>query len=180
MIIKMPQKEYKNPQDLRNKSVHLAFSENEIADLDKYREKTTRTQFIRQALNDKYIRIEHPEMFGGGSSSSNNENVLELLNKINISNDDIKKFLKTTLVKEINKTLKVLKTMVNEPIVEKNKEIVINILKEHGKLRVPKLMELSNLRNHEFYDVISDDSLFSLSPKNEIEYINSEEDESDE
>lgn len=59
-------KGYKDPKDVRNKMIHLGFSENDIEEIDEYVKESslnTRTAFIRDAISEKINRIKNPELF---------------------------------------------------------------------------------------------------------------------
>ncbi len=59
-------KGYKAPKDVKTKFFHISFSENEIEDIEGYMRAstfTTKTSFIREAVNEKIMRKNHPELF---------------------------------------------------------------------------------------------------------------------
>ena len=64
--------------------------------------------------------------------------------------------------------------MVKEPEIEKNEKLIIELLKEHKKLKPLKIMELSGLSSHKVYDVISNDNVFSINMKGEVVLKNGE------
>lgn len=167
----MPKTNFKDPKDIRDKMVHLAFSENEIISVDKYVEECnypTRTEFIRQAIFDKINRIENPELFM--TKTTNNGRISEFLEEVKANNEQQKEILKKLgILDEIQENLGILQTLTNRPEIEKNKKIVIELLKKHKHLKPLKIMELSKLASHEVYDVISDNSLFIININGEVE-----------
>ena len=159
----------KDPKDLRKKMIHIMLSENELAQLDKYKENTTRTEFIRQALKDKYDRIENPQLFMGNQGSSNMEEISEFLSEIKTTNAETKKMLKQLKsLNEIKSILKTVQTMANRPEIEKNEKLIIGLLKKHGHLKPLKIIELTKLRNSDVYDVISNELIFSINMNGEV------------
>ena len=167
----MAKTNFKDPKDIRNKLIHLAFSENEITKIDKYVDDgnyPTRTEFIRQAIFDKFDRTENPDLFM--TKTSNNGNLSEFLEEVRANTEQQKEILKTLpILNKIQQTLGILKTLTKQPEIEKNKKIVIDLLKKHKHLKPLKIMELSKLASHEVYDVISDDSLFIININGEVE-----------
>lgn len=167
----MAKTNFKDPKDIRDKLVHLAFSENEIIEIDKFVDEgnyPTRTEFIRQAIFDKINRIENPDLFM--TKTTNNGKISEFLEEVRANNEQQKKILKKLgILNEIQQTLGILKNLTKRPEIEKNKKIIIELLKKHKHLKPLKIMELSKLASHEVYDVISDESLFMININGEVE-----------
>ncbi len=167
----MKKTDFKDPKDIRDKMIHLAFSENEVTKIDKYVDDgnfPTRTEFIRRAIYDKIDRIDNPEVFM--TKTVNNGRIFEFLEEVRANNEQQKEILKTLpILNEIQQTLGVLQTLTKRPEIEKNKKIVIELLKEHTHLKPLKIMELSKLASYEVYDVISDNSLFIININGEVE-----------
>lgn len=62
----MPKTKFKDTKDIRDKAIHLAFSENEITQIDTIVKENyygTRTNFIRVAIFDKKMLLEKPELY---------------------------------------------------------------------------------------------------------------------
>lgn len=167
----MAKTNFKDQKDIRNKFIHLAFSENEITKIDKYVDEgnyPTRTEFIRQAIFDKFNRIENPDVFM--TKTINNGEISDFLEEVRTNNEQLKKIFKILpTLHEIQQTLGILQTLTKQPEIEKNKKIVIELLKKHKHLKPLKIMEMSKLASHEVYDVISDDSLFIININGEVE-----------
>ncbi len=169
MSAKVKVRKLKAPEDIRKKMIHIMLSEREMAELDEFREGTTRTEFIRQALKDKYDRIENPQLFMGNGASSNNDQISEFLSEIKTTNVETKKMLKKLVsLNEIKTILKSVQAMANKPEIEKNEKIIVELLREKKKLKPLKIIELTGLRNNEVYDVISNDLMFSINMNGEV------------
>ncbi|MHA1874889.1 MAG: ribbon-helix-helix protein, CopG family [Promethearchaeota archaeon] len=165
-----------NPQDKRNKLIHLAFSQNEITEIDKHvkQANTSRTEFIRQAIQDKIMKIENPELFNP-ASNVNTSDFSEFLKEIKTSNKQQKIILeKLSIVKQIQDNFTLLKTIAKEPEIMENEKIIIDILKEHGPLKPLKIMDLADLRSHKVYDVISNENVFSININGKVILKNGE------
>ena len=167
-------------KDIRSKTIHIAFSENEVSQIDKYCKHdkiklTSRTEFIRQALFDKIRRIENPEVYNQISKSFDVDQIPEFLKEIKASNEQQKAILKRLIiVDQIQSNFKVLKDMGKQPEIEVNEKIVIDLLTEHKKLKPLKIMKLSGLSSHKIYDVISNDNVFSINITGEVVLKNGE------
>ena len=167
-------------KDIRSKTIHIAFSENEVSQIDKYCKHdkvklTSRTEFIRQALFDKIRRIENPEVYNQISKSFDVDQISEFLKEIKASNEQQKAILKRLIiVDQIQTNFKVLKEMGKQPEIEVNEKIVIDLLTEHKKLKPLKIMKLSGLSSHKIYDVISNDNVFSINITGEVVLKNGE------
>ena len=167
----MAKTNFKDPKDIRDKMVHLAFSENEITKIDKYVDNgnyPTRTEFIRQAIFEKINRIENPDLYM--TKTTNNDKISEFLDEVRVTNEQQKEILKKfTVLNEIQDTLGILQTLTKRPEIEKNEKIVIELLKKHEHLKPLRIMELSKLASHEVYDVISNKILFIINLNGEVE-----------
>jgi len=167
-------------KDIRSKTIHIAFSENEVSQIDKYCKHdkiklTSRTEFIRQAIFDKIRRIENPEVNNHISKKFDVEQISEFLKEIKSSNDQQKEILKRLIiVDQIQSNFKVLKDMAKQPEMEKNEKLVIDLLTEHKKLKPLKIMKLSGLSSHKTYDVISNENVFSINMNGEVVLKNGE------
>ena len=167
-------------KDIRNKTIHVAFSENEISQIDNYCKHdkiklTSRTEFIRQAIFDKIRRIEEPELYNSISKKFDVDQISEILKEIKSSNDQQKEILKRLIiVDQIQSNFKVLKDMAKQPELEANEKIVIDLLIEHKKLKPLKIMKLSGLSSNKIYDVISNENVFSINMNGEVILKNGE------
>ncbi|MFW9971151.1 MAG: ribbon-helix-helix domain-containing protein [Candidatus Odinarchaeota archaeon] len=167
----MAKSNFKDPKDIREKLVHIAFSENEVNEIDNFAEEgnySTRTEFIRQAVFDKINRIKNPDLFM--TKTQNNGKISEFLEEVRVNNEQQKEILKKlSILNDIQQTLGVLQSLTKQPEIEKNKKIIIELLKKHKHLKPLKIMELSKLASHEVYDVISDEALFIININGEVE-----------
>ena len=167
-------------KDIRKKTIHIAFSENEITQIDKYCKHdeiklTSRTEFIRQAIFEKIRRIENPEDNNPISKKFDGDQISEFLKEIKSSNKQQKEILKRLLiVDQIQNNFKMLKNIVKEPEIEKNEKLIIVLLTEHKKLKPLKIMKLSGLSSHKIYDVISNENVFSINMNGEVVLKNGE------
>jgi len=167
-------------KDIRNKTIHIAFSENEVSQIDKYCKHdkiklTSRTEFIRQAIFDKIRRIENPEDNNRISKKFDVDQISEFLKEIKASNEQQEAILKRLIiVDQIQSNFKVLKNMAKQPELEENEKIVIDLLIEHKKLKPLKIMKLSGLSSHKVYDIISNDNVFSINMNGEVVLKNGE------
>ncbi|MBA7700214.1 hypothetical protein ES703_108923 [subsurface metagenome] len=167
-------------KDIRNKTIHIAFSENEISQIDKYCKHdkiklTSRTEFIRQAIFDKIRRIENPEVYNHTNKKFDVDQISEFLKEIKASNEQQQEILRRLIiVDQIQTNFKVLKNMAKQPEMEKNEKIIIELLTKHKKLKPLKIMDLSGLSSHKVYDVISNDNVFSINMNGEVVLKNGE------
>ena len=167
-------------KDVRNKTIHIAFSENEITQIDKYCnlddvKLTTRTAFIREAIFDKIRRIKNPKDYNQITKQFDGEQISEFLKEIKTSNKQQKEILnRLVIVDQIQTNFKMLKNIAKEPEIEKNEKRIIALLTKHKKLKPLKIMELSELSSHKIYDVISNDNVFSINMNGEVVLKNGE------
>lgn len=167
-------------KDVRNKTIHIAFSENEITQIDKYCKLndiklTTRTAFIREAIFDNIRRIKNPKDYSPIGQKFDGEQISEFLKEIKTSNKQQKEILnRLVIVDQIQTNFKVLKNMAKEPEIEKNEKLIVVLLTEHKKLKPLKIMKLSGLSSHKIYDVISNDNIFSINMNGEVVLKNGE------
>ena len=133
----MGKTKFKDPKDIRDKTVHINFSENEITKIDEYvgKNNTTRTAFIRDAIWRKIALTQKPEASNSQFSDSTGNLIFESLEEIK---KEIKRF---NIVKELEGIHSTLRTLESESNIKKNMIIVDEILKKHdGKLKMTKLM----------------------------------------
>lgn len=154
-------------KEIRDKMVHIAFTKSEKEEIKKYAENMTSSEFIRQAIRDKIMRIENPELFQERISSDlDNKQLTKLLEMTNESSEKINLILeKFDTIVQIENTLKVLGSMVERPVIEQKQKVIIELLKTHDSLKPKKLMELSGFSKEEIYDIISNSNIFSIDIK---------------
>jgi len=164
-----------DPENKRDKLIHLAFSQNELEDIDKHvkQANTSRTEFIRQAIQDKIMKINNPELFN--VVNSNTSDFSEFLREIKTSNKQQKIILeKLSIVKQIQDNFSLLKSMSKQPEIDLNEKIIIKLIREHGPLKPLEIMDLGDLRSHKVYDVISNDQVFSININGKVILKNGE------
>ena len=164
-----------DPENKRDKLIHLAFSSNELEDIDKHvkQANTSRTEFIRQAIQDKIMKINNPELFN--VVNSNTSDFSEFLREIKTSNKQQKIILeKLSIVKQIQDNFSLLKSMSKQPEIDLNEKIIIKLIREHGPLKPLEIMDLGDLRSHKVYDVISNDQVFSININGKVILKNGE------
>lgn len=162
------------PQDKRTKLIHLAFSPNELKEIDVNVKKanTSRTEFIRQAIQDKIMKIENPALFNS-ALNIDNSNFDEFLKEIKTSNKQQKIILeKLSIVKQIQDNFTLLKTIAKEPEILQNEKVIIDLIREKGPLKPLEIMDLANLCSLEVYDVISNENVFSINLNGKVELKN--------
>ncbi len=152
----------------RDKIVHIAFTENEIKEIDKYRKEfnTTRSNFIRNAITEKIRSIKNPNIYNGIGSI--NKEILEKLLRNQEKQENYSKII-SKKVETLDKILVNLALLKEErKNLVKEEQIIIKLLKDHEKLKPLKLIELSELPSNVVYDVISNDKMFSITMNGEI------------
>jgi len=166
-----------DPEDKRTKLIHLAFSPNEIQEIDKHvkQANTSRTEFIRQAIQDKIMKIKNPEMFDKTTSNFNPSEFDEYVRNIKLTVKQQNEILeKLAIVNQIQDNFTLLKSMAKQPEIAKNEKIIIDLIKEHGPLKPLKIMDLADLRSHKVYDVISNENVFSININGKVILKNGE------
>ena len=154
----------------RDKFVHIAFTENELKEIDKYRKEfnTTRSNFIRNAIIEKIRRIKNPNIYNEIGLGSINQKLLEKLLRNQERQEKYSKII-SKKVEVLDKILTNLALLREErKNLVKEEQIIINLLKDHKKLKPLKLIELSKLPSNIVYDVISNDKLFSITMNGEL------------
>ncbi len=161
----------KDDKDKRTNLVHLAFSENELKDIDKYRGKTsahtTRTSFIRDAINEKIMRIENPEKFGRVSS---NEEQLKEIKELQLKQLKLSKAIeeRLSIVNGINETFKALKQSISKEEIAEYCKTIISMLKVHKKVKIQKLMLLTGYKQKIIYDCIAANDILEINDSEEV------------
>jgi len=158
----------------RDRMVHIAFTENELKEIDEYRREfnTTRSSFIRNAITEKIRIIKNPNIHIGIGSINQ-----ELLEKLFINQEKQEKYHKI-----ISKKVEILdKILVNLSLLReerknlvKEEQIIIKLLRDHEKLKPLKIIELTKLPINIIYDVISNDKLFGITMNGEVKLIDND------
>ena len=158
----------------RNKIVHIAFTENELKEIDKYRKEfnTTRSNFIRNAITEKIRRIKNPNIYNGIGSI--NKEVLDKLLRNQEKQENYSKIIskKLEILGQIRTNLSLLREERKNLV--KEEQIIIKLLKDHEKLKPLKIIELSKLPSNIIYDVISNDKLFGMTMNGEVKLIDND------
>ena len=151
----------------RDKRIHIAFNESELEEIDKYRKesKTTRSNFIRQAIFEKIRRIENPEI-NIGNMENINDLMTQLLNGQK-KQQEVNKLImeRATTGKDLKNSFNALKGLVKNANGKIKRMKIINLLKAHGSLRINKLIELSGFSKETIYELIADQEIFSINLK---------------
>ena len=128
---------------------HVAFTPSEVDKIKQYSDhyNMTDSEFIRQAINDKIMRIENPESF----NKANNEELTRQL----LKNQELmlreQKLMKDKLsaVNNIRNGVKSISSLLSDGTLKENldlkKEKLLNTMKGHNKAFTPK--ELESLTN---------------------------------
>ena len=152
----------------RDKTVHIAFTENELEEIDKYRKEfnTTRSNFIRNAITEKIRSIKNPNIYNGIGSI--NQELLEKLLRNQEKQENYSKIIskKVEILDKILANLTLLREERKNLV--KEEQIIIKLLKDHKKLKPLKIIELSKLPSNIVYDVISNDKIFSITMNGEL------------
>lgn len=160
-MLKMNDK--KDQKDIRS-VFHVSISESEKEQVRKIAKESNMSisEFIRQSVFDKISRIENPEL--DKSNSQNDSLILEYLRKHDKRLLAMEKILRQRVSngKVIKSSLEEIKARVNHAKLDFEKEQVIQALKKYGKLRPKEINEHTGIEVHSIYEIISDDSIFSL------------------
>jgi len=156
----------KEPNEIRNRLVHIAFSEEEINKIDIFVEKalTTRTDFIRQAIFDKIRLIEHPELETGEQLSQAKLEEIEKNTRLMLELQQ-QYSEQAKIVNEINKSLSLLQEYSLQERVDSEKENVFNILEVHGELTPGEILEKIALPEEVLFKILADKKLFELTQR---------------
>jgi len=142
MVKKSPKKE----NEIKDKIIHIAFSKEEKEQIKKYSKEsnTTLSEFIRQAVYDKILRIENPSKFGNVSSFEDQfKEIKELqLKQIKLEELNLERIKNLNGIKE---SLIELKPLVNEKELKNNSQAIFSLLKFHKSLSLDKIEQLLNL-----------------------------------
>ena len=135
----------------RDKIKHIAFTESETKKIKKHSNyyNMTDSEFIRQAINDKILRIEKPESFNG----LGNKDVEKILKNQELLLKE-QKLMKTKLVmvNGLKNSYKSLSNLISDGTVKENFKLkmdkIKDVMKAYNKPFTPK--ELASLTNFDF------------------------------
>jgi len=151
---------------------HVAFTPSEVDKIKQYSDhyNMTDSEFIRQAINDKIMRIENPESF----NKANNEELTRQL----LKNQELmlreQKLMKDKLsaVNNIRNGVKSISSLLSDGTLKENldlkKEKLLNTMKAYNKSHTPK--ELESLTNIDVKTVLL--ILTQLESKNQVKMDN--------
>lgn len=135
----------------RDKVKHIAFTESEVKKIKNYAKhyNMTSSEFIRQAINDKILRIEKPESFNG----LGNKDVEKILKNQELLLKE-QKIMKTKLVmvNGLKNSYKSLSNLISDGTVKENFKLkmdkIKDVMKAYNKPFTPK--ELVSLTGFDF------------------------------
>ena len=73
--------------------------------------------------------------------------------------------------KVIKSSLEEIKSRVNHARLEFEREVIIKALKREGNLRPKELSEHTNIDKNDIYEIISDDSIFTIDMQGRVKLI---------
>ena len=162
---------YKDPKDVKTKLFHMSFSENELEEIEKYVKEspiTTKTAFIREAISEKIMREENPELFM--TKTVNNGKIGDFLEEIRGLTETQKQIVDQLAdFNELKSSLSTLQRFVNKTESHNNEKIIVDLLKTHKHLTPIKIVEKTELSEEEVIECISNDSLFAYNLNGEVE-----------
>ena len=165
--------ENKKETKVRNKIVHIAFTESEKTKIKEYADDSEMTvsEFIRQATRDKIRRIDNPEQFNISNLpvitpemllkiSGNTEKLLEIQKEKKREKEIIKNLLETSeaLQNEYHRLME--KGLMSE-LTEETKTIQ-NLLRGHKSLSPNQIVDMTNIEKEKVLFVITNTELFKL------------------
>ena len=143
MVKKTPKAEN---NEIRDNVIHIAFTIEEKEQIRNYAKEsnTTISEFIRQSVFDKILRIENPSKFGNVSSFEDQfKEIKELqLKQIKLEELNLERIKNLNGIKE---SLIELKPLVNEKELKNNSQAIFSLLKFHKSLSLDKIEQLLNL-----------------------------------
>lgn len=163
--------ENKKETKVRNKIVHIAFTEGEKTKIKEYADDSEMTvsEFIRQATRDKIRRIDNPEQISNQplitpeillKISKNTDKLLELQQEKEREKEIIKNLLQTSnaLQSEYHRLMD--KGLMSE-LTEETRTIQ-NLLKAHKSLSPNQIIDMTNIEKDKVLFVITNLKLFKL------------------
>jgi hypothetical protein len=169
MVKKTPKIEG-NENEIREQLVHIAFSASEkekIKNLAK-ESNTTISEFIRQSIFDKILRIENPTAF----NVDNEERLREIENNQKKTLELQQLLLeRIKIVNGINETMKALKPLVNKSEMKEICDTIVSMLRIHKSMKIEKLELLTSFKRKDIYDCISINPKLAINENEEV-YIN--------
>ena len=163
--------ENKKETKVRNKMVHIAFTEGEKSKIQEYADNSDMTvsEFIRQATRDKIRKIDYPEQISNQpvitpeillKISKNTDKLLELQQEKEREKEIIKNLLQTSdaLQNEYHRLME--KGLMSE-LTEETKTIQ-NLLRGHKSLSPNQIIDMTNIEKDKVLFVITNLKLFKL------------------
>ncbi len=163
--------ENKKEAKVRNKIVHIAFTEGEKDIIKEYADNSdmTASEFIRQAIRDKIRRIDNPEQISNQpvitseillKISKNTDKLLELQQEKEREKEIIKNLLQTSdaLQNEYHRLME--KGLMSELTEETN--TIQNLLRGHKSLSPNQIIDMTNIEKDKVLFVITNLKLFKL------------------
>lgn len=166
MVKKTPKIE-NNKNDLRENMIHIAFSNSEKERIKDYAKEsdTTISEFIRQAISDKILRIENPEMFSVNNEERMREIEVNQKKQLELSELLLKRI---EIVNGINETMKALKPLVNKQDMKEICDTIISMLKIHESIKIDKLILLTSFQRKDIYDCIAINNKLAINENEEV------------
>ncbi len=134
----------------RNKPIQIYFSIEEYEEIEVFRNKsgTTKSEFIRQAITDKIMRMKNPEMFKSkGLNGESKANIRQVLEATTDNKEKIDLLIeKMELVIENQKYFEIISKRVNEDDFKEIDNAINELLTEH---KIMKLEELAKELEYE-------------------------------
>lgn len=126
---------------------------------------TTVSDFVRDAIKDKIRRIEHPEIYNESKLKIDNDSIKKILEMSGVT-EKIDELLENFgYIKKIEHNLQMLFNLEERENLKEKEEKVIKILQEHKVLFPKKIMELTDIKRNELYQIIADSNIFSITEK---------------
>jgi len=143
MVKKTPKAEN---NEIRDNVIHIAFTIEEKEQIRNYAKEsnTTISEFIRQSVFDKILRIENPSKFGNVSSFEDQFKEIKELQLKQIKLEELS-FERIKNLNGVKESLKELAPLVNEQELKKHANTIISLLKTHKSLSIDKIELLLNL-----------------------------------
>jgi len=164
MVKKTPKTE-----EIRDKTVHIAFSESEKNKIRDYAKEgnTTISEFIRQAIYDKMRVIENPEKYQDITSS---EQQLKEIQETQKKQMELQNLIleRMNVVNGINETFEALKPLISKEKVKEICDTIISMLKVHKTLKIEKLMLLTGFDKKVVYDCIAVNEKLVINESEEV------------
>lgn len=138
----------------RDKPIQFYVSEREKEDIEEYRKiaNTTKSEFIRQAIFDKIMRMKSPEVFKSGMNGVSKNRIRELLETTTKNTKKIDLLMeKMDLVLDTKKYIEILSKRVNRDSI---KDILEQLEPLFTSKKAWKIQELVNELEHGEDDIL--------------------------